>query len=76
MLQLPPPDHRGQHPLHRLLGVLLLSKVLHDGVVGHLASDGEPFLELTLYLEQELLILLSGESLGSREIPRLGSGEG
>ena len=73
MLQLPSPDHGGQDPLDGSLGIFLLSEVLHDGVVRHLAPDGESFLQLLLNFVLKVLIFLSGESFSSRKVTRLGS---
>ena len=73
VLELPSPDHGGQNPLDGLLGIFLLSEVLHDGVVRHLAADCEPFLQLLLNFVLEVLIFLGGETFGSRQVTRLGS---
>ena len=72
MLEFPSPDHGGQNPLDCLLGIFLLSEVLHDGVVRHLAADGESFLQLLLNFVLKVLIFLSCETLGSRQVTRLG----
>ena len=46
VLQLPSPDHGGQHLLHLPLRILLLLKVRDDGVLRDLGSDWEPLLQL------------------------------
>ena len=48
VLQLPSPDHGGQHLLHLALGILLLLKVRDDGVLRDLGSDWEALLQLLL----------------------------
>ena len=75
MLQLPPPDHGGQDPLDSSLRIFLLSEVLHDGVVRHLAADSESFLEILLNFVLKVLVFLRGESFRSSQVTRLGCGE-
>ena len=75
MLELSSPDHGGQNPLDGLLGIFLLSEVLHDGVVRHLAADCEPLLQLLLNFVLEVLIFLGGETFSSRQVPRLSCGQ-
>ena len=58
MLQLAPSDHEVDDFLDDLLGVLLLGKVLQDGVLRHLGANGEPALELLLHSVEELLVLV------------------
>ena len=48
VLQLPPPDHRGENLLHLALRVFLLLKVGDDAVLRDLGSDWEPLLQLLL----------------------------
>ena len=58
MLQLAPSDHEVDDFLDDLLRVLLLGKVLQDGVLRHLGADSEPALELLLHSVEELLVLV------------------
>ena len=71
MLELPSPDHGGQNPLDSSLRIFLLSEVLHDGVVRHLAADGESLLQLLLNFVLKVLILLGCETFSSRKVSGL-----